>query len=144
MHFSVFYVCRLCRRKCEAYADESTEIRRVSFASRSDGEGIVIRLHATSPINAYSEPKQLEDNRLELIVFNAALASGYRTDTPSDPIKDLTVQSSKGHLVFSFSLYDRVVIETAAYPDDGINDILIGLTVLTDERQNASAGAFAG
>ena len=55
-------------------SDNSTEIRRVSFASRSDGGGIVIRLHATSPVHAYSEPRQTDDTHLELIVFNAELA----------------------------------------------------------------------
>ena len=119
----------------KAEENNSTEIRRVSFASRADGKGIVIRLHATNPINAYSEPTVLDNNRMELVIFNASLSAGYRTDTPSDPIRDLTVQTRRGHLVFSFSLEDRVTIEPAAYPDDRSNDILIGLTVLADKRQ---------
>ena len=64
-------------------ADSVTEIRRVSFASRSDGAGIVIRLHATSPVNAYSEPRQIDDTHLELIVFNAALSESHKFDSPT-------------------------------------------------------------
>ena len=132
----VLTLCVMLFFASSVYADVSTEIRRVSFASRADGEGIVIRLHATRPINAYSEPLRLNNN-LEVIIFNAALASGYRCDTPADPIKDLTVESRKGHLVFRFSLKDYVVVETAAYPDEESDDILIGLTVLEDQTPSA-------
>ena len=112
----------------------STEIRRVSFATRSDGGGLVIRLHANHPIEAYSEPRLEETQRLEFIVFNAELASSYHTDQPHDPIVDLDVKTRSGHLVFNFSLDDRIEVEAAAYPDHASNDLLIGVTFDQDEQ----------
>ena len=115
-----------------AGSDDATEIRRVSFASRSDGGGIVIRLHATSPVHAYSEPRQTDDTHLELIVFNAELAEAHKFDSPHNPVNDFTVESRKGHLVFSFTLTDQISIKSAAYPDQGSDDILIGITLLEE------------
>ena len=108
--------------------DETTQIRRVSFASRSNGTGLVIRLHATNPVSAYSEPHLVEDNRLELIVFNASLTESYRLDKPRNPIQDLIIQPENGHLVFNFALPEQISIEAAAYPDHASNDLLIGVT----------------
>ncbi len=115
-----------------AYTNETTEIRRVSFASKSDGTGIVVRVHANRPVNAYSEPRLSGSNRLEFIVFNAALSESYQTDTPSDPITNLDIHTRKGHLVFSFALDDGAAVQTAAYLDQESNDILIGITLLGD------------
>ena len=118
-----------------------TEIRRVSFASRSDGQGIVIRLHAKAPLNAYSEPRFEDDNEIEVILFNAKLSESYRFDTPSDPVKDLQVKERNGHLIFSFELDESITVETAAYPDQSSNDLLVGVTMVNDNRQKEIASA---
>ena len=123
-----------------ATADATTEIRRVSFAPRADGAGIVIRLHATSPVHAYSEPSLIDDNHLELIIFNAELSSSHKFDLPHNPIHDFTVESNKGHLVFNFTLEEQVAIRSAAYPDQGSDDILIGITFV--EGNASSVGVI--
>ena len=117
-----------------AVADASTEIRRVSFASRADGEGIVIRLHATSPVHAYSEPQQTDATHLEFIIFNAELSDKHKFDSPHNPVNDFTVESRKGHLVFSFTLENQIDITSAAYPDQGSDDILIGITYTAENK----------
>ncbi len=113
----------------------STEIRRVSFASRADGKGIVIRLHAKAPLAAYREPRFGNDNKIELILFNARLSTDYRSDTPYDPVVDLSVKERNGHLVFSFALDESITVETAAYPDQTSDDLLVGVTLLEDKRE---------
>ncbi len=113
-----------------------TEIRRVSFASRADGQGIVIRLHAKAPLNAYSEPRFDEDHKIEVILFNAKLSSTYKSDSPSDPVVDLAVNERNGHLVFQFALDSAITVETAAYPDQGSNDLLVGVTIQDDQRES--------
>ena len=119
----------------QARGDEiSTEIRRISFASRSDGAGIVIRLHAKAPVHAFSEPRVTDSNRIELVIFNASLTSSYKFDSPYDPITNVSVETNNGHLSFSFLLDDGVTVETAAYPDQTSDDILIGITTLKDDR----------
>ncbi len=111
-----------------------TEIRRVSFASRADGKGIVIRLHAKAPLNAYSEPQFDGNNTVEVTLFNAKLATSYRSDSPFDPVVDLDVKESDGHLIFHFSLDKAIQIETSAYPDQSSNDLLLGITYVKDNR----------
>ncbi len=103
------------------------------------GQGIVIRLHAKAPLNAYSEPRFDDDNRIEVILFNAKLAPTYRSDSPFEPVVDLDVSERNGHLVFNFSLEDASAVETAAYPDQGTNDLLVGVTRVKNsvERPNA-------
>ena len=110
--------------------DAATEIRRVSFAYRADGAGLVIRLHSNKPVEAYSEPQLGDEHQLEFVVFNAALASSYRTDQPHDPIVDLVVQAKSGHLVFNFVLDESSSVKASAYPDQASNDLLIGVTYL--------------
>lgn len=116
-----------------------TEIRRVSFATRADGQGIVIRLHAKAPLNAYSEPRFGEDHKIEVVLFNAKLATSYKSDSPSDPVVDFNVNERNGHLVFEFALDEAITVETAAYPDQSSNDLLVGVTLLEDKRQNELA-----
>ncbi len=118
-----------------------TEIRRVSFASRSDGQGIVIRLHAKAPLNAYSEPRFDDNNQIEVILFNAKLATSYKSDSPYEPVVDLDVSERNGHLVFKFSLEDTISVQTAAYPDQGTNDLLVGVTLVGDQSQVPVAAA---
>lgn len=112
-----------------------TEIRRVSFASRADGQGIVIRLHAKAPLNAYSEPRFDDNNQIEVILFNAKLAASYKSDSPFEPVVDFDVVARNGHLVFKFSLEDTISVETAAYPDQGTNDLLVGVTMVGEQQQ---------
>jgi N-acetylmuramoyl-L-alanine amidase len=120
-------------------AIDSTEIRRVSFAARADGAGVVIRLHAKSPVNAYSEPRVADSNHIELVVFNAQLADAYQPDTPFDPVREFTVEPRNGHLVFLFALDKEITVQTAAYPDQASNDLLVGITLLEDSRAAALA-----
>lgn len=120
-------------------AERASEIRRVSFAQRSDGNGLVIRLHATSAVNAYSEPRIVDSNQIEVIIFNAQLTESYRSDTPADPVKEFSVEPRDGHLVFMFALDQHVSVEAAAYPDQASSDLLIGITTLDDKRQIAIA-----
>lgn len=120
-----------------------TEIRRVSFASRADGQGIVIRLHAKEPLNAYSEPRFEDENRIEVILFNAKLANSYRSDTPSDPVVDLSVSERNGHLIFHFALDGAIEVETAAYPDHASNDLLVGVKLLEDVRAEQESKLIA-
>lgn len=103
-------------------------IRRVSFASRSDGQGLVVRLHTNQAVGAYSEPRLVDAHTLEVILFNAALAPAYKLDKPLLPIRDVSVEAKNGHLHFVFQLEEQFSVQAAAYPDQGSNDLLVGLT----------------
>lgn len=118
----------------------STEIRRISYAKRADGKGIVIRLHAKSPLNAFSEPKISSDNNIEVKLFNAQLSSKHRFDSPYEPIVDVDVNENSGHLTFKFELDDNAQVKTAVYPDQSSDDLLVGITVLKSDDNQAIAG----
>ncbi len=112
-----------------AHAD--AVVRRISFASRSDGQGMVIRVHADQAISAYSEPRMGDGHSLEIMLFNAKLAPNYKIDSPFLPIRGVKVETRNGHLLFSFTIDDQVSVDAAAYPDNRSSDLLVGLTTLS-------------
>ena len=60
----------------------------------------------------------------------------HKFDSPHNPVNDFSVESRKGHLVFSFTLKDQIEIKSAAYPDQGSDDILIGITLLEESTSS--------
>jgi N-acetylmuramoyl-L-alanine amidase len=111
-------------------AEADTVVRRISFASRSDGQGLVIRVHTDQVVSAYSEPRMGDGHSLEIMLFNAKLAPNYKIDSPFLPIRDVSVESRNGHLLFSFAIEDQISVDAAAYPDNLSSDLLVGLTTL--------------
>ena len=118
--------------------DAATTIRRVSYADRADGKGLVVRLHATSPVSAYSEPR-FEDHKAEFVLFNAVLSEDYRTDSPHDPVMNLSVNAKDGHLIFRFELDAAVTAELVAYPDEGSSDLLLNISTKASSRQQVAS-----
>jgi N-acetylmuramoyl-L-alanine amidase len=116
-----------------------TVVRRVSFAQRADGAGMVVRLHTNEPVGAYSEPRLNDGHGIEIILFNARLADGYRVDAPSGPVRNTSVEARNGHLVFVFEIESEVEVEAAAYPDQQTNDLLVALSVTTPARPTVVA-----
>jgi len=128
-------------------ASADTVVRRISFASRSDGQGLVIRVHTDQAVSAYSEPRMGDGHSLEIMVFNAKLAPNYKVDSPFLPIREVSVEARNGHLLFSFAIEDQVSVDAAAYPDNHSSDLLVGLTTLSRSPEmvvaadlNASSG----
>lgn len=104
----------------------ATDIERVSFSERSDGQGLVVRFHANGPIAAYSEPREVSSGRIEMILFNTSLAADYRADDAEGPVQSYTEDGASGHLIFRFNVGEVMV--ASAYRDRESNDILLGLT----------------
>ncbi len=112
-------------------AEADTVVRRISFASRSDGQGMVIRVHTDQAISAYSEPRMGDGHSLEIMLFNAKLAPNYKIDSPFLPIRDVSVEARNGHLFVSIAIDDKISVDAAAYPDNRSNDLLVSLTTLS-------------
>ena len=114
----------------------NTVVKRVSFADRSDGQGIVVRLHTDEPINAYSEPRVIKGERIEMILFNAELDASYAYEKPRGPISNFTVEHRNGHLIFNFDIEKDYNVDAAAYRDGETSDLLLGLTFAALQHAN--------
>lgn len=110
----------------DAWARPSIE--RVSFAARSDGQGYVIRFHLDGPVGAYSEPRHVSDEGLEMILFNTSLADRFKDEETEGPVRAYSKEQSGGHVVFRFELDPKTPVTASAYRDRASNDILLGLT----------------
>ena len=106
----------------------NTVVKRVSFADRSDGQGIVVRVHTDEPVNAYSEPRVIRGERIEMILFNAELDVSYAYEKPRGPISNFTVEHRNGHLILNFDIDANYNVDAAAYRDGQTSDLLLGLT----------------
>ena len=102
-------------------------VERVSFHSRSDGQGYVVRFHTTETVSAYHDPKKVGDRQLEITLYYAGLASSYEAGEAQGPVQKYTVQSKKGHLVFRFTLAPSVDVDASVYRDRSSSDLLMGL-----------------
>lgn len=103
-------------------------VEAISFASRSDGQGYVIRLHASEPVRAYSMPQQVQPNQLEWTLFNTDLADVFRRVSPEGPVQRYVTEHRNGHLVLRFYLKPAYHVRATAYRDRRSDDLLLGLT----------------
>lgn len=111
-----------------ASASARPTVERVSFAERSDGQGYVIRFHLDGPVGAYSEPRQVGGDHLEMILFNTSLATRFKHEDAEGPVSAYSEKQSAGHAIFRFKLDPKAPVTASAYRDGASNDILLGLT----------------
>lgn len=107
-------------------------IERISFSSSNDGGGFVVRIHSSERVHAYSEPKFIGQNQVELILFNAELARHAQQDSPSGPVKAYAVKANSGHLYLRFHLDGTVQTRASAYRDRSTEDMLLGFAYISD------------
>lgn len=100
-------------------------VESISFETAADG--FAVRIHANEPLAAYSEPRLL-GQKLELLVFNAALSPDFRRATPAGPIQGFTVVPEGEHLIFQFQLNTSAGIKARARRDYRTDDLLLGLS----------------
>lgn len=108
-------------------------VERVSITARSDDQGFVIRFHLDSPVGAYSEPRMIERDRVEMILFNAGISDTYIHDEAEGPIADYLEEEAGGHVIFRFNLDSPRPLAASAYRDRGSNDLLMGLTYTSEQ-----------
>ncbi len=107
-------------------------VERVSFSERADGHGFVIRFHLDGSVSAYTEPREVGVDRLEIVLFNTSLSRNYMPGEGEGPVRAYSGEPDGGHVVFRFELDSRRPITASAYRDRSSNDILLGLTFETD------------
>ena len=112
-------------------------VERVSFTPQADGEGFVVRIHTSDRLQAYSEPRFVGHNRLELILFNTDLAQYCQRDEPEGPVQAYSMQVRKGHLYLEFQVDETAWLDAAAYRDRDSQDMILGLTYRRDRPRNS-------
>ncbi len=125
-------------------AQATPVVERISFSAQDDGQGYVVRIHTTEQLAAYSEPRFVQRNQLEVILFNTQLSSSYRQEIPGGPVQAYTVQPRQGHLVLLFQLDGQIPIEATASRDRATDHMLLGLTYVGEALPMASAPAYQG
>ena len=108
-------------------AHAGSDIDRVSFASRSDGKGYVIRVHTTGKVSAYSV-EQPSATEVQLVLYRAGLAPSIRRDDARGPVQRYAIHPSDDRIVLSFQIDPSTPVEAKAYPDRDSDDVLLGLT----------------
>ena len=99
-------------------------VERVSFHERSDGKGYVIRVHASDRIRAYRLNQV--GRSVELVVFRAELAPGFRQDRARGPVQAYDVAAEPGRVTVHFEV--DATVEAHAYPDRDSDDLLLALS----------------
>ncbi|MGI9174972.1 MAG: N-acetylmuramoyl-L-alanine amidase family protein [Rhodothermales bacterium] len=119
-------------------------VERVSFEPESGG--VVVRLHASSKVNAFSPPRQVENNGkhyVEMTLFNTGLQEDYRKDAAVHPVQAYKAEARGPHLAVQFEMEPGVITEAAVYPDRATSDLLLKLTPVRETRRpSRTSGAF--
>lgn len=103
------------------------EIERVSFARSADGSALVLRLHSSSRVPAYSEPRRVSSSQFEIILFNTDVSAGVRRASPEAPLRRFDLSRDGGHLKLSLELDGDGAASATAYRDRDSPDILIAI-----------------
>jgi N-acetylmuramoyl-L-alanine amidase len=117
-----------------------SDVARVSFASRSDGKGYVVRVHTTGKIGAYSVERP-SPTEVQLVLYRAGLVSSLRRDDPRGPVRSYAIRPSDDRVVLSFDIAPDAPVEASAYPDRDSPDILLGLTYTQPPVAASTPGA---
>lgn len=100
---------------------------RISFSERSDGMGVVMRLHLDKPIAAFSMPTYREDGAIEIVLFRSALHRDHRLDAPGSLIRGYRVDQVGNDVVIRLEP-GAGPVTASSYRDRASHDILVGLT----------------
>lgn len=107
---------------------EAPEITRISFSTSSDGEGQIVRLHATKRVEGSDlEVRQETLNAAFVLIHGVHLSQEVVRDRAADPIRSYAL-AEKDNLVRVDLQFDGYrPVRVIAYPDRDSNDILISV-----------------
>ena len=119
-------VTSLAAQPADASEPALPEIGRISYSARSDGQGLVVRLHASAMIAAVSDPRAFGAYGLRVTVFNTGLANNPILDPPTGPVHSYRIVQEGNNVVLELEMaMDGVIPST--YRDHSSNDILVNL-----------------
>lgn len=127
----------------------SAAVSRVSFAERSDGRGLVVRVHSSGPVPAY-RVEEIEDGRLQLTLFQTGVQAELRRDDVRGPVRSYDVNHAGDRTIVSLNVDSGVYFERQPYPDRDSDDLLLPLiyaprpVAAANQSTTAAAGGGTG
>jgi len=100
----------------------------LSFTTRSDGRGYVLRVKTSEQVKAYGRPEQSENHTLTWTLYNTGIHDRFEKPSPEGPVQGYTVSREDGHLTLRFRLSSEYTIEPSAYRDGASTDLLLNLS----------------
>ncbi len=135
---------RLLRLFClaclAAGAAHATDIEGISFVPRADGPGVMVRIHASSPVERYAVEQHR--GRVEVTLFGAQVSAGARQDRAAPPVRRYTFAGNREGVTVRFDVGEGV--ETVAYRESRTNDIIVTLSTVASVAAPVSVSAGAG
>ena len=116
----------------------STLVEGVSFSSRSDGGGFVIRIETTGLVNAFRSPRPYREHGVELILYNVELSERLDRAAPKGPVQEYSIVSDDGHVYIRLMLKPSARVDVEAYRDRTSTDLLVNLSYAGTPMQLAS------
>jgi N-acetylmuramoyl-L-alanine amidase len=102
-------------------------VERISFARAADGTALVLRIHSSDRIPAYSEPRRVGSSQFEVMLFNTDIGSSFRTESTPDPISSVDLAASGSHTRLRINVNGSMAAGASAYRDRDTADLLIAL-----------------
>lgn len=125
----------------DAAPTDRAAVTQVMLTPRSDGAGYVVRIRASSTIEAYSMPYHTDDDAIEWTLYNAELASNPRLPDPQGPVTALGTSMRNGHLVLRFRMAPGATVRAQAYRDGASDDLLLNLAYTSGRPATRSGSA---
>jgi N-acetylmuramoyl-L-alanine amidase len=112
-----------------SFAQNQTEINRLSIAKRSDGKGYVIRFHLSASLDS-AKIIQPGSDLIQFAAYSPTLVLPEDSQLALiSPIKEVKAFEIIGGAGFDIKIEDENYFITASYPDANNRDWLIALTI---------------
>jgi len=103
------------------------DLNRISFTHRSDGQGIVMRIHLDTANLAFSVPSYREDGSIEITLFRTSINRNRVLDLPDGLIRSYRVDEKGRDVIIKIEPGSSPITATA-YRDRDSNDLLVNLS----------------
>ena len=111
-------------------------LERVSFDPAADGAGLVVRLHTSARVRAYSVDQ--EGSALELVLYRTQLAPALQRAAAQLPVRSYRMDADGDRVTVRFEVDPSVNVR--AYPDRESADLLLSFASAPRPRAMAWGG----
>lgn len=131
MRHSGFSICLLllaitfAAQPAAVDAQDRPSVERVSIVDIEDG--LLVRIHASGRVPAYTEPVRIGRAGLDVTLFNTSRARGVRIDDARDALQDVSLEPSGNHLKLQLTLADGVQVVPEVFRDATTSDLVVAL-----------------